>query len=54
MTDLDIKKLKEAEWLRQHTLTREETKQLILNKLKRAEDMHLALRKREMLVSKRR
>ena len=48
MTDLDSKKLKEAEWIRQHTLTREETKQLILNKFKRAEDMHLALRKREM------
>ena len=48
MTDADIKKLKEAEWLRQHTLTREETKQLILNKFKRAEAMHLALKKREM------
>jgi len=48
MTDLDSKKLKEAEWLRQHTLTREETKQLILNKFKRAEAMHLALKKREM------
>ena len=48
MTDLDSKKLKEAEWIRQHTLTREETKQLILNKFKRAEAMHLALRKREM------
>lgn len=46
MIETDIKKLKEAEWLRQHTLTHEETKQLILNKLKRAEDMHLALVKR--------
>ena len=48
MIDIDIKKQKEAEWLRQHTLTQEQTKQLILNKLKRAEDMHLALKKREM------
>jgi len=48
MTETDIKKLKEAEWIRQHTLTRDQTKQLILNKLKRAEDMHLALTKREM------
>ena len=48
MTDIDIKKQKEAEWIRQHTLTRDQTKQLILNKLKRAEDMHLALAKREM------
>ena len=28
MTDTDIKKLTEAEWLRQHTLTKEQTKQL--------------------------
>lgn len=54
MTDVDIKKQKEAEWIRQHTLTREETKQLILNKFKRAEDMQSALRKREMFVSKHR
>jgi hypothetical protein len=54
MTDVDIKKQKEAEWIRQHTLTKDQTKQLILNKLKRAEDMHLALRKREMFVSKHR
>lgn len=54
MIDTDIKKLKEAEWLRQHTLTQEDTKQLILNKLKRAEDMHRALTKREMFLQKRR
>jgi len=48
MTETDIKKQKEAEWIRQHTLTPEQSKQLILNKLKRAEDMHLALKKREM------
>ena len=54
MIDTDSKKLKEAEWLRQHTLTQEQSKQLILNKLKRAEAMHLALSKREMLVHKHR
>ena len=48
MTDIDIKKLKEAEWLRQHTLTKEQTKQLILDKFKRAEVMHSAFRQREM------
>ena len=48
MTDTDIKKLKEAEWLRQHTLTKEQTKQLILDKFKRAEAMHSALKQREM------
>jgi hypothetical protein len=40
MTETDSKKLKEAEWIRQHTLTKEQTNQLILNKLKRAEVMH--------------
>ena len=54
MTDIDIKKLKEAEWLRQHTLTQEQTKQLILNKLKRAEEMHSLLMKREMFLHKHR
>lgn len=50
----DIKKQKEAEWLRQHTLTQEQTRQLILNKFRRATEMHNALKKREMLVSKHR
>jgi hypothetical protein len=54
MIETDSKKLKEAEWLRQHTLTKDQTKQLILNKLKRAEEMHLALSKREMFVQKHR
>ena len=48
MIDKDIKKLKEAEWLRQHTLTPEQSKQLILDKLKRAEAMYSALKQREM------
>jgi hypothetical protein len=48
MTETDIKKQKEAEWIRQHTLTKEQTNQLILNKLKRAEDMNLAFRQQEM------
>jgi hypothetical protein len=51
---LSSKKLKEAEWLRQHTLTKEQARQLILNKLKRAEAMHKALKQREMFVSKHR
>jgi hypothetical protein len=54
MTETDSKKLREAEWLRQHTLTPDQTKQLILNKLKRAENMHFALTKREMFVQKHR
>ena len=54
MTETDSKKLKEAEWLRQHTLTKDQTKQLIINKFRRAEEMHLALRKREMCLHKHR
>lgn len=54
MTETDSKKLKEAEWIRQHTLTQDQTKQLILNKLKRAEDMYSALTKRETFLQKRR
>jgi len=48
MTETDSKKLKEAEWIRQHTLTQEQTKQLILNKLRRATELQSALLKREM------
>jgi hypothetical protein len=54
MIETDSKKLTEAEWIRQHTLTKDQTKQLILNKLKRATDMHSALTTREMLVQKHR
>ena len=54
MIETDIKKLKEAEWLRQHTLTKEHTKQLILDKFKRAEAMHALLMKREMFLHKHR
>jgi len=50
MIETDIKKLKEVEWTRQHTLTQEQTKQLILNKLKRAEAMNS--KQRETLVQK--
>jgi hypothetical protein len=52
MTETDSKKLKEAEWIRQHTLTQEQTKQLILNKFRRATEMQTALKKREILVQK--
>jgi hypothetical protein len=51
---VDSKKLKEAEWIKTHTLTREQTLQLIQNKLRRAVEMHSALKKREMSVQKHR
>jgi hypothetical protein len=47
MTDTDSKKITETEWLRQHTLTQEQTKQLILNKFKRAVAMQAISNKRE-------
>jgi hypothetical protein len=48
MKDNKENQLKQAEWLRQHTLTQEQTRQLILNKLKRASEMHQALHKRDV------
>jgi hypothetical protein len=41
------KKIKEAEWLAKHTLTTEQFKQLIQNKMKRATQYHQAVNKRE-------
>ena len=42
------KKIKEAEWTRQNELTKEQFKQLIVNKLARAKQYHKAVRKREI------
>lgn len=53
MTELDSKKLREAEWLKVHTLTPDQTKQLILNKLRRATEMHTALKTREVSCNRR-
>jgi hypothetical protein len=41
------KKIKEAEWLATHTLTKEQFKQLIQNKMKRAAHYHRAVNKQE-------
>jgi hypothetical protein len=54
MTEIDIKKLKEIDWTRQHTLTQEQTKQLILDKFRRAIEVQSSSVKREMLVQKHR
>ena len=54
MIETDNKKIKQSEWLRQHTLTQEQLKQLFENKLKRAKDMHIAFKKQEVLVQGRR
>jgi hypothetical protein len=42
------KKIKEAEWTRQYELTKEQFKQLIVNKLARAKLYHKAVGKREI------
>jgi len=50
MIDTEIKQKQQVEWLRQHTLTQEQLKQLFANKLKRAADMQQAIKRREVLV----
>jgi len=50
MTDT---KVKQAEWYAKHTLTSEQFKQLIANKLARAEASHKAISKREVLLKRR-
>jgi len=47
------KKIKEVDWLRQHTLTPEQVKQLIQNKLTRAVESYETMRKREILCGGR-
>ena len=41
------RKIKEAEWTVKHTLTREQFKQLIQNKINRAAQYHRAVDKQE-------
>ncbi len=53
VTDTETKIKQQAEWLKLHTLTQEQTKVLIQNKLRRAVDMHNALNKREVLCKLR-
>jgi hypothetical protein len=46
MTD---KKIKEAEWLAKHTLTPEQVRQLIQNKLARAKQLQGIMKRREVV-----
>ena len=41
------KKIKEAEWTAKHTLTKEQFKQLVQNKMNRAAQYHRAVSKQE-------
>ena len=47
------KKIKEAEWTLKHTLTKEQFKQLIQNKTKRAAQYHRAVNKQESRANAR-
>ena len=53
MIDVVLKEKQKAEWLKTHTLTPDQFKQLIQNKLVRAEASHYAMKKREALVKRR-
>lgn len=52
MTEQHRKK-QQQEWIRQHTLTWTQTKQLIESKLERARQMSEAVQKREALAKSR-
>jgi len=54
MVETESKKLKDAEFMRKHTLTQEETEKLIREKLDRARAYSEAWRKREVLLKKSR
>ncbi len=49
-TDTKTKKQKQAEFMQQHTLTKEDTEKLIREKLERARAYSEAWRKREALL----
>ncbi len=54
MTETDIRIKQQAEWTRQYTLNQDQFKQLVLNKIHRANALQKAITKREMLVQKHR
>ena len=48
MTELDKKKQREAEFTREHTLTEQDLRKMILEKMERARVYSKAVRKREI------
>jgi len=50
MTEIDEKKLQETRWLQEHTLTPEQVKRLIVDKLRRAEVMRQVEKKQKQIV----
>ena len=53
MTETDSKKLKEAEFMRQHTISPAEFRKMIAEKMARAQAYSQAVRKREDLLESR-
>jgi hypothetical protein len=51
--EIEYKQVEKTTWLTEHTLTKEQVKQLILNKLDRAQASCDSLKKREMLCGDR-
>ncbi len=52
--DLDIKKQKEAEFMRKHTLTEQDLRKMIAEKFERAKAYNKAVKKRETLLTENR
>ena len=53
MTETDNKKLKEAEFMQKHTLSEQDFRKMILEKMERAKAYSKAVRKREELLQRR-
>ena len=51
MTEIDAKKLREMRWLQEYTLTPDQLKQLIEDKLKRAEVMRQVEKRQKQPIS---
>lgn len=52
-TDTELRLKQQAEWLKKHTLSPEQVKQLFQNKLDRAAEWHKEVKKREALCGGR-
>ena len=53
MIETDSKKLKEFEYMRQHTLTPQDLKKMIAEKMERAKAYSQAVKKREVVLDGR-
>ena len=53
MLNTEIRQKQQAEWSKMYTLNQSQFKQLFENKLRRATEMHFAMKKREALCGGR-